>query len=215
MRELGIKKMMKKTLDKPLIRKAIKHLNSSDKVLSALIRKHGPCTITPALDNPFHALTSSIISQQLSAHAARAIKERLFDLLGAEQFTPQNILKVSSKTFRAAGLSQPKFKYIQRLASAVENGELDFVSIAKYEDEEIISKLIIFSGIGRWTAEMFLIFGLGRPDVLSVNDAGLKRGFKIIYKLQQNPSEDEMVSIGESWRPYKSVASWYLWRVVD
>ena len=112
-------------------------------------------------------------------------------------------------------MSQPKFKYIQRLASAVENGELDFESIAKYEDEEIISKLIIFSGIGRWTAEMFLIFALGRPDVLSVNDAGLKRGFKITYKLQQNPSEDEMVSIGESWRPYRSVASWYLWRVVD
>jgi len=215
MRELGIKKMMKRTLDKPLIKKAIKHLNSSDKVLSALIRKHGPCTITPALDNPFHALTSSIISQQLSAHAARAIKGRLFDLLGVEHFTPKNILKMSSKTSRAAGLSQPKFKYIQRLASVVENGELDFESIAKYEDEEIISKLIIFSGIGRWTAEMFLIFALGRPDVLSVNDAGLKRGFKITYKLQQNPSEDEMVSIGESWRPYRSVASWYLWRVVD
>ena len=215
MRGLGIKQMIKRTLDKPLIKKAIKHLNSSDKVLSALIRKHGPCTIIPALDNPFHALTSSIISQQLSAHAARAIKGRLFDLLGVEHFTPKNILKMSSKTSRAAGLSQPKFKYLQRLASAVENGELDFESIAKYEDEEIISKLITFSGIGRWTAEMFLIFGLGRPDVLSVNDAGLKRGFKITYKLQQNPSEDEMVSIGESWRPYRSVASWYLWRVVD
>jgi DNA-3-methyladenine glycosylase II len=167
------------------------------------------------LDNPFHALTSSIISQQLSARAARAIKGRLFDLLGVEHFTPKNILKMSSKTSRAAGLSQPKFKYIQRLASAVENGELDFESMAKEEDEEIISKLVIFPGIGRWTAEMFLIFGLGRPDVLSVNDAGLKRGFKITYKLQQNPSEDEMVSIGESWRPYRSVASWYLWRVVD
>src|SRR4030043_2368651 len=123
MRGLGIKQMIKRTLDKPLIKKAIKHLNSSDKVLSALIKKHGPCTITPAIDNPFHALTSSIISQQLSAHAARAIKGRLFDLLGAEQFTPQNISKVSSKTFRAAGLSRAKFNYIQRLAKSVENGE--------------------------------------------------------------------------------------------
>ena len=215
MRELGIKKMMKRTLDKPLIKKAIKHLKSSDKVICEVIKKHGPCTITPALDNPFHALTSSIISQQLSAHAARAIKERLFDLLGVEHFTPKNILKMSSKTSRAAGLSQPKFKYIQRLASAVENGELDFESIAKYEDEEIISKLITFPGIGRWTAEMFLIFGLGRPDVLSVNDAGLKRGLKISYKLPESPSEDEMISTGELWRPYRSVASWYLWRVVD
>src|SRR4030042_5384675 len=215
MRGLGIKQMMKRTLDEPLIKKAIKHLKSSDKVLSSLIRKHGPCTIIPALDNPFHALTSSIISQQLSAHAARAIKGRLFDLLGVEHFTPRIILKMSSKTSRAAGLSQPKFKYIQRLASAVENGELNFESIAKYEDEEIISKLATFPGIGRWTAEMFLIFALGRPDVLSVNDAGLKRGLKISYKLPESPSEDEMISIGESWRPYRSVASWYLWRVVD
>src|SRR4030043_1593730 len=91
MRGLGIKQMMKRTLDEPLIKKAIKHLKSSDKVLSSLIRKHGPCTIIPALDNPFHALTSSIISQQLSAHAARAIKGRLFDLLGVEHFTPRNI----------------------------------------------------------------------------------------------------------------------------
>ncbi len=207
--------MMKKTLDKPLIRKAIRHLKSSDKVIYEVIKKHGPCTITPALDNPFHALTSSIISQQLSARAARAIKGRLFDLLGIEHFTPKNILKMSSKTSRAAGLSQPKFNYIQRLARSVENGELNFESISKYEDEEVIRELTTFPGIGRWTAEMFLIFALGRPDVLSVNDAGLKRGFKITYKLQQNPSEDEMVSIGELWRPYRSVASWYLWRVVD
>lgn len=207
--------MMKKTLDKPLIRKAIRHLKSSDKVICEVIKKHGPCTITPALDNPFHALTSSIISQQLSARAARAIKGRLFDLLGVEHFTPKNILKMSSKTSRAAGLSQPKFKYIQRLASAVRNGEFDLSSFVNLEDEEIISKLITFSGIGRWTAEMFLIFGLGRPDVLSVNDAGLKRGLKISYKLPESPSEDEMISIGELWRPYRSVASWYLWRVVD
>ena len=215
MRELGIKRMMEKTLDKPLIRKAIKHLKSSDKVICEVIKKHGPCTMTPALDNPFHALTSSIISQQLSAHAARAIKERLFDSLGAEQFTPQNISKVSSKTFRAAGLSRAKINYIQRLARSVENGELNFESISKYEDEEVIRELTTFPGIGRWTAEMFLIFALGRPDVLSVNDAGLKRGLKISYKLPESPSEDEMISIGDSWRPYRSVASWYLWRVVD
>jgi DNA-3-methyladenine glycosylase II len=215
MRELGIKKKMKKTLDKPLIRKAIKHLNSSDKVLSALIRKHGPCTITPVLDNPFHALTSSIISQQLSAHAARAIKGRLFDLIGTERFTPEKISKVSFNQFRAAGLSKAKIEYIRRLASAVRNGEFDLSSFVNLEDEEIISKLTTFPGIGRWTAEMFLIFGLGRPDVLSVNDAGLKRGFKISYKLPESPSEDEMISIGELWRPYRSVASWYLWRVVD
>jgi DNA-3-methyladenine glycosylase II len=215
MRGLGIRKMMKKTLDKPLIKKAIKHLNSSDKVLSALIKEHGPCTITPALDNPFHALTSSIISQQLSAHAARAIKGRLSDLIGTERFTPENISKMSFNQFRTAGLSKAKIGCIRRLASSVRNGEFDLSSFVNFEDEEIISMLTTFPGIGRWTAEMFLIFGLGRPDVLSVNDAGLKRGLKITYKLPESPSEDEMISIGQPWRPYRSVASWYLWRVVD
>ena len=206
---------MKKILDKSLIKKAIRHLSSSDKALSALIGKHGPCTITPALDNPFHALASSIIGQQLSAHAARAIKGRVFELIGTDRFTPEKISKISSGRLRTAGLSKAKIKYLRRLASAARNGEIDLSSLVNLEDEEIISKLTAFSGIGRWTAEMFLIFGLGRPDVLSVNDAGLKRGIKITYKLQETPSEDEMLSFGESWRPYRSVASWYLWRVVD
>ena len=206
---------MKKILDKRLIEKAIRHLSSSDKALSALIGKHGPCTITPALDNPFHALASSIISQQLSAHAARAIKGRVFELIGTDRFTPEKISKVSLHRLRTAGLSQAKIKYLRRLASAARNGEIDLSSLVNLEDEEIISRLTAFSGIGRWTAEMFLIFALGRPDVLSVNDAGLKRGIKIVYKLQETPSEDEILSFGESWRPYRSVASWYLWRVVD
>ena len=206
---------MKKTLDRFLIRKALRHLESSDRALSSLIIKHGPCTITPALDNPFHALASSIISQQISAHAARAIKGRLFDLLGAQVFTAQNVLKISAKSSKAAGLSRPKFEYLRGLALAARNGDLDFASIAKWDDEEVITKLITFSGIGRWTAEMFLIFGLGRPDVLSVNDAGLRKGFKVAYNLPQAPSADEMISIGELWRPYWSVASWYLWWVVD
>ena len=98
---------------------------------------------------------------------------------------------------------------------AVRGGELDLASVAKDEDEDIITRLISFPGIGMWTAEMFLIFGIGRPDVLSVNDAGLKRGFQVTYNLPDTPSPDEMISISNPWRPYRSVASWYLWRVVD
>jgi DNA-3-methyladenine glycosylase II len=206
---------MKKTLDQLLIRKATRHLKSSDKVISDLIKKHGPCTLTPSLDNPFHALASSIISQQLSARAAGAIKARLFDLLETRRFTPEHIAEISAKRARAAGLSRAKVEYIQELALAVRDGELDFSSLVKCEDEDVIARLTAFPGIGRWTAEMFLIFGLGRPDVLSTNDAGLKKGFRLTYKLEQNPSADEMISIGEPWRPYRSVASWYLWRVVD
>ncbi len=206
---------MKKPLDQSLIKKAIKHLESSDKILSGLIKRHGPCTIAPALDNPFHSLASSIISQQISASAARAIKAKLFILLRSEHFTPQNVLGISAANSRAVGLSRPKLGYIRGLALAVRNEKLDFASIAKCEDEDVIAKLITLSGVGRWTAEMFLIFGLGRPDILSVNDAGLKRGFKMAYNLRQLPSADEMISISEPWRPYRSVGSWYLWRVVD
>jgi DNA-3-methyladenine glycosylase II len=206
---------VEKPLDKALIRKAIKHLESSDRVLAVLIKEHGPCVIAPAPDNPFHALVSSIISQQISAHAARAIKGRMFDLMKANHFTPQGILKMSPKDYRTAGLSRAKIKYIRELALAVKDGEIDFSSLVGFEEEKVISKLVTLSGVGRWTAEMFLIFGLGRPDVLSVNDAGLQRAIKLAYSLQQMPSADEMISIGEPWRPYRSVASWYLWRMVD
>jgi DNA-3-methyladenine glycosylase II len=202
-------------LDKVLITKAKNHLESSDRVLAVLIKEHGPCVIAPALDNPFHALVSSIISQQISAHAARAIKGRMFDLMRANRFTPKGILKMSPKDYRTAGLSRAKIKYIRELALAAKDGEIDFSSLAGFEEEKVISKLITLSGVGIWTAEMFLIFGLGRPDVLSVNDAGLKKAIKLAYSLQHIPSADEMILIGEPWRPYRSVASWYLWKVVD
>ena len=210
---LGLKVDMETPLSPTLIRKAIRHLKSSDSVLAALIEKHGICTITPALDNPFHALVSSIISQQISANAARAIKGRIFDLLGGNRFTPEGILKMSPKNYKTAGLSRSKRDYIRKLTLAVRNGELEFNSLAGCDEEEVISKLVTLSGVGRWTAEMFLIFGLGKPDVLSVTDAGLRRAFRLAYNLQQIPSADEMILIGEPWRPYRSVASWYLWRV--
>jgi len=202
-------------MKKSLINKAVRHLKARDKILSELIINKGPCQIKTSLDNPFHALANSIISQQISARAARAIKGRLFDLIGTDRMEPEKILKLSPKNWRAIGLSRPKSKYIRGLALAVRKGDLDFPSIQNSEDEIVIEKLTAFSGIGRWTAEMFLIFGLGRPDVLSTNDAGLRKGFKILYDLQELPSAEEMISIGDPWRPYRSVASWYLWRVVD
>ena len=198
-----------------MIRKAVRHLRSSDPILAGLIKKHDTCTLSPTPDHPFHALVSSIISQQISATAARAIKGRMFDLLEINHFTPEGILKMSPRNYRTAGLSRAKMKYIRGLALAVRNGELDFCSLIGCEEEEVISRLMTLSGVGRWTAEMFLIFGLGNPDVLSVTDAGLKKAFKLAYNLEQVPSADEMISIGEPWRPYRSVASWYLWRVVD
>ena len=206
---------MKRTLDPSLIRRAIRHLKSSDRVLAGLIEIHGTCTIKPALNHPFHALVSSVISQQISAGAARTIKGRMFNLLEAKVFTPEGILKMSPGDHKIAGLSRAKTEYIRGLSLAVKRGQLDFGSLAECEEEEVISRLIALSGVGRWTAEMFLIFGLGRPDILSVNDTGLRRAFRLAYNLRQMPSADEMISIGEPWKPYRSVASWYLWRVID
>jgi len=207
---------LKNLSNRNLIKKAVKHLSSADGILAEIIEKHGPCTINPAFDNPLHALVSSIVSQQLSVHAARAIKGRLFELIGEETFTPNKIIsKLSARNIRSAGLSRAKYKCIHELALAANRRRIDFGTIANSDDEDVIEKLTAFSGIGRWTAEMFLIFGLGRPDVLSTKDAGLRRGFKILYNLQETPSEAEMISISEPWRPYRSVESWYLWRVVD
>lgn len=206
---------MKNSLNQQLIKKAIKYLKSSDQVISNLINKFGPCAIQPAIDNPFHAIASSIISQQLSSQAARSIKNRLFILQGENQFNPGFFLKIPIDDLRGAGLSRAKVEYIKGLALAIKKGSIDFSAISEYEDETAISKLVEIPGIGKWTAEMFLIFGLGRPDVLSVNDAGLKRGIRTEYELNQNPTADEMIAIGESWRPFRSVASWYIWRSVD
>jgi DNA-3-methyladenine glycosylase II len=206
---------MKTTLDHLLIRRAIRHLKSSDRVLAALIEVHGTCSIKPALSHPFHALVSSIIGQQISAAAARTIKGRMFDLLETKVFTPAGILKMSPRGCRNAGLSRAKTEYLRKLSLAVQKGQLDFSTLAEREEEEVISRLIVHSGVGRWTAEMFLIFGLGRPDVLSVSDTGLRRALRLAYNLGEMPSAEEMMSISKPWRPYRSVASWYLWRVID
>jgi len=167
------------------------------------------------LDNPFHALASSIIGQQLSAHAARAIKNRLFNLIGDAYFTPERLLKLSPKKLRGAGLSLSKATYILNIAKALKKDEFSFSAIVNKKDEDVINELMALPGVGRWTAEMFLIFGLGRPDVLSVGDAGLKKAFKLTYQLQDTPSENEMTELSANWRPYRSVASWYLWRTLD
>jgi DNA-3-methyladenine glycosylase II len=206
---------MQRTINQPLIRKAVKHLKDIDPALSEIIKKHGPCTLEPSREAPFHALVSSIISQQLSAVAARSIKTKLFSALKADQFSPDNILRLRPRFFKEAGLSGPKQGYLRGIALAVQKGEIDFDSLLQFREEEIITRLTALKGVGRWTSEMFLIFGLGRPDVLSLGDVGLKRGVKLVYGLEETPSEEEMNVISAPWRPYRSIASWYLWRAID
>lgn len=188
---------------------AEQHLRKADRVMAKLVRKHGPCKLGGRAFRPFHALTTAIISQQLSVKAAETIALRVA-VHAPRPFEPDSLLKVAPEALRAAGLSGAKTKYIHGLARLVEEGNLDFLQIRKLHDEAAIAALTAVPGIGRWTAEMFLIFTLKRPDVLSLGDAGLSRAVRLLY------GEDaDMERVAERWRPFRSVASWYLWQHLD
>ena len=188
---------------------AEQHLLKSDRIMAKLVRAHGSCQLGKRAFQPFHALTNAIISQQLSVKAADTIASRVV-LLAPRPFSPTSILAVSPEALRAAGLSSAKGRYIQGLAQRVEDGTVDFDHIRKLHDDAAITTLTEIPGVGRWTAEMFLIFTLKRPDVLSLGDAGLSRAVRLLYG-----ETAEMERVAERWRPYRSVACWYLWRHLD
>ncbi|MFA6311991.1 MAG: DNA-3-methyladenine glycosylase 2 family protein [Sterolibacterium sp.] len=190
-------------------RQAERHLLKSDRVMAKLVRTHGNCQIGNRAFQPFHALTTAIIGQQLSVKAADTIAARVA-LHAPRPFEPGSILAVAPEALRAAGLSTAKARYIHGLARRVEDGSLDFPRIRKLHDEAAIAALTEVPGIGRWTAEMFLIFTLKRPDILSLGDAGLSRAVRLLYG-----DKADMQRVAERWRPYRSVASWYLWQHLD
>jgi DNA-3-methyladenine glycosylase II len=154
----------------------------------------------------------SIISQQLSAKAANTIERRVSQIIPAP-FSPDEILTVPIESLRGAGLSTRKARFIRQLAEHVTTGRLNFDELADYPDESVIVALMELPGIGRWTAEMFLIFGLKRPDVLALGDAGLRRAAKVLY--QDSDENGLLERVSGAWRPYRSVASWYLWKHLD
>jgi DNA-3-methyladenine glycosylase II len=192
------------------IRKAERHLETADPIMKRLIAAHGHCSLAEREFEPFHMLANSIISQQLSTKAAATIKQRVGVLVGVP-FQTSNVLSTSIEKLRGAGLSRAKTRYIRELAIHVSEGRLDFNEIAPLDDELVIEKLIIVPGIGRWTAEMFLLFGLKRLDVLAIGDAGLQRAARNLYG-KKRKSETLLPRVAEAWRPYRSIASWYLWR---
>ena len=161
------------------IRRAERHLAKVDAAMKRLIAKHGHCPLAQREFQPFHMLANSIISQQLSTKAAATIKRRVGELVGVP-FQTERVLSVSAESLRAAGLSQAKTRYIRELAAHVSDGRLEFDEIMSLGDEAVIEKLIEVPGIGRWTAEMFLLFGLKRLDVLAVGDAGLQRAARLL-----------------------------------
>lgn len=194
-----------------VFRKAQRHLARRDAVLKALIRQVGPCTLWHQ-PNHFFLLARAIVSQQISTKAAESIGARLAKAAGRRGITPKGILALSEETLRSAGLSAAKTRYVHDLAEKVHSGEVPLDALHELEDEEVIQRLIVIKGIGRWTAEMFLIFSLGRLDVLPVDDLGLRAGVMKQYGLAELPKKADLIERGEPWRPYRSIATWYLWR---
>jgi 3-methyladenine DNA glycosylase/8-oxoguanine DNA glycosylase len=191
--------------------KARRHLVRRDNVLKTIICEVGACTLVPNPDH-FGLLVRSIISQQISTKAAIAIGGRLKASMGRRGITPRAILDAPEATLRAAGLSANKMLALRDLADKVDTKLVPLKKLPAMDDEAIIERLVEVRGIGRWTAQMFLIFSLGRPDVLPVDDYGLRAAAQKHYKLKELPKRDVLAELGAPWQPYRSVATWYMWR---
>ena len=191
--------------------KARRSLMRRDAVLKEVIRRVGHCTLRPE-GNAFHILVRSIVSQLISTKAAKTISSRIETAAGAAGLTPEGIAAVSETTLRSCGLSGNKVLALHDLARRALNGELPLAAFAEMSDDEVIAKLVEVRGIGRWTAEMYLIFALGRLDVLPVDDFGFRAGVKESFALAEMPQRAALLALGEKWRPYRSIATWYFWR---
>ena len=195
----------------PLEDKAAEALAAADPVMARLIEHSGVLGLRPTNDY-FFTLVDSIASQQLSSKVAATIVARIKALTpGKSSPEPEDILSMPDETLRGVGLSWSKVSYVKDLARHVASGELDLAHVSQLDDEEIIKELVAVKGIGRWTAEMFLIFSLARPDVLAVDDYGIKAGMMRYYGLPDLPKPAQMREIAEPWRPYRSYALLYLW----
>ena len=196
-------------MDPKTLSKARRHLSRRDAVLHPLIRAVGPCTLK---HNPEHfaVLVRSIVSQQISWKAAIAIGNRLLKNVG--RFTPKHILNASDDDLRSAGLSRGKMLSIRDLAEKCADGAVPLKKLGDMDDAGVIEALTQVRGIGPWTAEMFLIFSLGRLDVLPVGDYGLRAGVQRHYELTELPKKDTLHELTESWKPYRSIGTWYIWR---
>jgi DNA-3-methyladenine glycosylase II len=197
--------------------RATRVLMRRDPVLAGLIRKYGACGIkTESQTDIFRALAQAIVSQQLSTRAAATIFGRLVALVtDSGALTPVAVLPLSDEALRGVGLSRQKSGYLRDLAQRVSDGSVNTHRLADMSDEEVIAELTKIKGIGRWTVEMLLIFRLARPDILPVGDLGIVKAIQKAYGLRKTPDAKRMQKIAEPWRPYRSVASWYLWASLE
>jgi DNA-3-methyladenine glycosylase II len=192
---------------------ATRHLKKSDPILAAIIEQVGPCRMQFG-DPTFHALAESILYQQLNGKAAATIFDR-FTALAGDPLTPAGILKLTDAEMRGIGLSRQKTAYLRDLSEKTAAGLLEFERMADMPEEDVIAHLTQVKGVGVWTAHMFLMFTLRRPDILPVGDYGVQAAIKKHYKKRKWPKADVMTKIAKPWAPYRSVACWYLWRSLD
>jgi DNA-3-methyladenine glycosylase II len=190
-------------------------LSRRDPVMRALIKKAGPSVIGQRRNRTsFESLVRAIVFQQLAGKAAAAIYGRVVALFPRGRVTPENVIRTPESSLRAAGLSAAKVASIRDFAAKCLDGTVPLRSLGRFGDEEIINRLVTVRGIGRWTAEMFLLFQLGRPDVWPVDDLGVRNGYRIAYELPEMPSAKALGPLGDQFRPYRSYAAWYCWQAV-
>ena len=197
------------------MRQAIIHLKQADPVLCEIIERVGPYRIQHT-EPDFETVARSIVFQQLSGSSARAIFGRLKEALGSDaRMAPEGILSLPLADARDAGLSQQKVNYLRDLAKKTQTGVIDFARLPRLSDEQVIEHLTVVKGVGVWTAQMFLMFALRRPDVLATGDLGVRSAIRKAYRLRSLPAPVRVEKLGAKWRPYRSVACWYLWRSLD
>lgn len=195
---------------------AIAHLARVDATLARIIERVGPCTLVPRAEGThFDAIVRSIIYQQLSGAAASTIHGRLVALYRGRSPTPRQLLRAEETRLRSVGISRQKIGYLKDLAAKAHAGVVPLETLHELEDQAIIDALVAVKGVGRWTAQMFLIFRLGRPDILPELDLGIQKAIRLAYRKRRHPLPREVLRIGRSWSPFASIASWYLWRSLD
>lgn len=196
---------------------AKRHLLAVDPILGRVIERLDELPPFTPHTNYYQALVSSIIGQQLSVKAAATIRQRFIDLFGGTFPSPDAILKKDDEALRSVGLSRPKIGYIKDLALHIQNGSIDFSAFDSLPNQTIINELTQVKGVGVWTVHMFLMFCMGRLDILPSGDLGIRNGIKKLYNLEMPPSPDDVVTLAKnrSWAPYESVASWYIWQSLD
>jgi DNA-3-methyladenine glycosylase II len=193
---------------------AVSHLHSADETLSDLIHRVGEFTLKVHRDR-FELLVRSILSQQISTKAARSIRLKLEAQTNGAGLTPTVIARMPQSQLRAAGLSSQKVSYLYDLSAHVLDGRLELDRLHRMPDDEVIAELVAVKGIGKWTAQMFLMFALGRLDVFPVDDLGLRSAIRQLYQLKDTADKATYLRIAEPWRPYSTIASWYVWRFSD